>query len=125
MSEPVCDKIILEGMQFYGYHGRNPEERTLGQPFVVDLEAGVDLQPAGVSDDIVDSVSYTDLYRVVKREMEGPGRNLLEAVAHAIAQGIMDTYPVRSVRVRVNKIRPPIKGAVLSGAGVEVSRRRA
>ena len=125
MSEPGCDKIILEGMQFYGYHGRNPEERTLGQPFVVDLEAGIDLQPAGVSDDIGDSVSYTDLYRVVKREMEGPGRNLLEAVVHAIAQGIMDTYPVLNVRVRVNKIRPPIKGAVLTGAGVEVYRRRA
>ena len=119
------DRIILEGMQFYGYHGRNDEERVLGQPFEVDLEAELDLTAAGVSDDIADSVSYTDLYRVAKRHVEGPGRNLVEAVAHAIASEILDTYLVESVRVRVIKVRPPIKGGVLAGAGVEVFRRRA
>ena len=119
------DRIILQGMQFYGYHGRNDEERVLGQPFEVDLEAELDLTAAGASDDIVDSVSYTDLYRVAKRHVEGPGRNLVEAVAHAIASEILDTYLVESVRVRVIKVRPPIKGGVLAGAGVEVFRRRA
>ena len=119
------DRIILEGMQFYGYHGRNNEERVLGQPFEVYLEAELDLTAAGVSDDIADSVSYTDLYRVAKRHVEGPGRNLVEAVAHAIASEILDTYLVESVRVRVIKVRPPIKGGVLAGAGVEVFRRRA
>ena len=124
MSEASGDRIILEGMQFYGYHGRNDEERVLGQPFEVDLEAELDLTAAGVSDDIEDSVSYTDLYRVAKRHLEGPGRNLVEAVAHAIASEILDTYPVESIRVRVMKVRPPIKGGVLAGAGVEVFRRR-
>ena len=119
------DRIILEGMQFYGYHGRNDEERVLGQPFEVDLEAELDLTAAGVSDDIEDSVSYTDLYRVAKRHLEGPGRNLVEAVAHAIASEILDTYPVESIRVRVMKVRPPIKGGVLAGAGVGVFRRQA
>lgn len=119
------DRIILEGMQFYGYHGRNDEERVLGQPFEVELEAELDLTAAGVSDDIADSVSYTDLYRVAKRHVEGPGQNLVEAVAHAIASEILEAYPVESVRVRVMKVRPPIKGGVLSGAGVEVFRRRA
>ena len=119
------DRIILQGMQFYGYHGRNDEERVLGQPFEVDLEAELDLTAAGVSDDIEDSVSYTDLYRVAKRHLEGPGRNLVEAVAHAIASEILDTYPVESIRVRVMKVRPPIKGGVLAGAGVEVFRRQA
>ena len=118
------DRIILEGMKFYGYHGRNVEEQVLGQPFEVDLEAELDLTAAGVSDDIEDSVSYTDLYRVAKRHLEGPGKNLVEAVAHAIASEILDAYPVESVQVRVMKVRPPIKGGVLSGAGVEVFRRR-
>ncbi len=120
----MSDLIILEGMQFYGYHGRNAEERVLGQPFVVDLEAEMDLSAAGASDDISDSVSYTDLYRVAKRHAEGPGRDLVEAVAESIASEILSSYPVESVRVRVMKARPPIKGGVLAGAGVEVFRRR-
>ena len=44
------DRIILKGMQFYGFHGVNPEERTLGQTYVVDLEVELDLRPAGRSD---------------------------------------------------------------------------
>lgn len=121
----MSDRIILEGMQFYGYHGRNEEERVLGQPFEVDLEAEIDLTAAGMSDDISDSVSYTDLYRVAKRHVEGPGRDLVEAVAHAIASEILGSYPVESVRVRLVKVRPPIKGGVLAGAGVEIFRSRA
>ena len=120
----VSDRIILEGMQFYGYHGRNEEEKMLGQPFEVDLDAEIDLTAAGESDDIADSVSYTDLYRVAKHHLEGRGRDLVEAVAHAIASEILDSYPVESVRVRVVKVRPPIKGGVLAGAGVEVFRSR-
>ena len=120
----MSDRIILEGMQFYGYHGRNEEERVLGQPFEVDLEAELDLTVAGVSDDIADSVSYTDLYRVAKRHVEGPGRGLVEAVAHAIASEILGSYPVESVRVRLVKMRPPIKGGILAGAGVEIFRSR-
>ena len=124
MKRAVSDRIILEGMQFYGYHGRNEEERALGQPFEVDLEAELDLSRAGASDDIADSVSYTDLYRVAKRHMEGAGRNLVEVVAGSIASEILDTYDVESVRVRVMKVRPPIKGSVVAGAGVEVFRHR-
>ena len=41
------DRIILTGLQFYGFHGVNPEERSLGQTFVVDLEAELDLERPG------------------------------------------------------------------------------
>ena len=118
------DRILLEGLQFYAYHGRNPEERSLGQPFVVDLEAELDLEPAGISDDIADTVSYTNLYRAVKEVMEGRPRDLLESVAQAMAQAVLDAFSVAAVRVRVRKTRPPIKGAQLSAAGVEVYRTR-
>ena len=119
------DRIILSGMQFYGFHGVNPEERRLGQPFVVDLEAELDLQPAGDSDRLQDTVSYTHLYRVVKAVVEGEPRNLLETAAAAIANGVFEQNPaVCGVRVRVQKPRPPIKGSVIESAGVEIYRQR-
>ena len=37
------DRIILEGMEFYAYHGAMPEENRLGQRFVVDLILTLDL----------------------------------------------------------------------------------
>ena len=121
----AADRIILTGMQFYGFHGVNPEERRLGQPFVVDLTAELDLRAAGASDDLADTVSYAHLYRAVKAVMEGEPRQLLETAAGAIADAILQQHPaVAAVRVRVGKPRPPIRGAVIAAAAVEIYRTR-
>lgn len=120
-----ADRIFLEGMHFYGYHGGNVEERQLGQPFQVHLEAELDLTAPGKSDDLADTISYTHLYRAVKQVMEGPPRNLLEAAAEDIASAILSSFPVSGVRVRVKKTRSPIKEAHLESAGVEIYRTRA
>jgi 7,8-dihydroneopterin aldolase/epimerase/oxygenase len=59
------DKLILRGLQFHGFHGVKREERTLGQKFVVDVDAWMDLAAAGESDSIAHTVSYIDIYRLV------------------------------------------------------------
>ena len=112
-------------MVFYGFHGVEPAERQVGQRFVVDLEVDRDLRAAGVSDDVADTVNYSRLYRAVQEIAEGPSRNLLENLAEAIAQRVLDSFDVESVRVRVKKPEAPIRGSVLSYAGVEVFRKRA
>ena len=119
------DRIILTGMQFYGFHGVNPEERRLGQPFIVDLTAELDLESAGASDNLADTVSYTHLYRAVRDVMEGEPYNLLEAAARNIADTVLCQQPlVSAVRVRVSKPRPPIRGSVIESAAVEIYRKR-
>ncbi len=118
------DRILLQGMQFYSYHGGSREERTLGQPFQVDLEVEKDLEPAGKSDRLEDTVSYAHIYRVVRDVMAGEPMELLEALAQEIASRSLESFPIDSIRVRIIKTRPPIKGAVLSGAAVEVYRTK-
>ena len=119
------DRIILEGMEFYGFHGANPEERALGQPYVVDLEVELDLRRPGGSDRLEDTVSYSHLYRTVKLVMEGESKNLLEAAAQTIADRVLTEFPVRAVRVRVKKPHPPIRGSAIDNAAVEIYRCRA
>ncbi len=119
------DHILLEGMTFYAYHGANPEEKELGQRFVVDLQVELDLGPPGRSDVLADTVSYTGLYQAVRAVVEGERFNLLEAVAEAIAQRVLSTFPpVSSVLARVAKVSPPIRGAILGKVAVEVYRQR-
>ena len=120
----VADRILLQGMRFFAFHGNNPEERELGQPFVVDLEIEADLSVAGTSDSLDDTINYAALYRAVKGVMEGPPRNLLEAVAQEIADAVLGSFAVDGVRVRVRKTQPPIRDARLGSAGVEIERRR-
>jgi dihydroneopterin aldolase len=118
------DKIQLEGMVFYGYHGVGLAEQELGQRFVVDVEMERDLRAAGLSDDPADTVNYSHVFKLVREIMEGPSRKLLENVAETIAQRVLDGYDVDSVKVRVKKPEVPMKGSILAHASVEIFRKR-
>lgn len=118
------DRILLEGMQFYGYHGVNPEERVLGQRYVVDLTADLDLRVAGKTDRLEDTVSYSHIYRTVRTVMEGEPRNLLESAAQAIADRVLAEFPVLAVSVTVKKPNPPVRGSSIELAAVQIHRTR-
>ncbi|SVC79950.1 uncharacterized protein METZ01_LOCUS332804, partial [marine metagenome] len=62
---------MLKGMMFYGYHGVNPEERLVGQKFVVDVTVECSLVKPSLSDMVSDTVSYSDLFKTVKSIVEG------------------------------------------------------
>jgi dihydroneopterin aldolase len=119
------DRILLEGMVFHGRHGTLPAERELGQPFVVDIELRLDLSPAGLSDDLAQTVDYGEVYRRAKEIVEGEPVNLTETVAERIATAILDEYmAVQAVRVKVAKPHVRLDDTVLAGSAVEILRRR-
>jgi 7,8-dihydroneopterin aldolase/epimerase/oxygenase len=121
----ATDEILLEGMRFYAYHGVNPEERAQGQRFTVDVVLAVDLRRPGQSDDLADTVSYSAVYKVVRETVEGEPRQLIEAVAEAIATVILKGFPlVARVIVTVRKPEVPMKGSMLDAAGVRITRSR-
>lgn len=118
------DKIYVNRMEFYGYHGVFSEETRLGQRFAVDLSVSIDLKEAGEMDELGYSVNYADLYQVCKDIVEGQPYKLLEAVAERIAANILTGFPLISeVTVTVIKPDPPIPGHYRSVA-VEITRRR-
>jgi dihydroneopterin aldolase len=119
------DRILLEGMVFYGRHGTLPAERELGQPFVVDVELRLDLRPAGLSDDLAQTVDYGEVHRRAREIVEGEPVNLTETVAERIAATILRDYPaLEAVRVKVAKPHVRLDGTVLAGSAVEILRRR-
>ncbi|CAL9026233.1 unnamed protein product [Prunus brigantina] len=105
------DKLILRGLKFHGFHGVKPEERTLGQKFVIDVDAWMDLREAGKSDRLSDTISYTEIYRIVKEVVEGPPHNLLESVAQLIASTTLKNYTqISAVSVKVGKPHVAVHG---------------
>jgi dihydroneopterin aldolase len=95
--------IELYGLVLFGHHGYLEAERRVGQRFLVDLWAEVD-DAAVASDDIDDTVDYRDLAEVVREVFAGPERLLLEGLAGAVLDGVLERFPAtQSVRVRVRK----------------------
>jgi dihydroneopterin aldolase len=119
----MADRIVLEGIQFYGYHGVSAEEQAVGHRFAVDLEVECDLREAGRADDPDLTIDYGELAGQVVAIGRGPRLRLLEALAEAIAAEILEHARVERVRVRVCKLLPPIDG-VVAAAAVEIERSR-
>lgn len=124
-DDAVSDEILLEGMRFYGYHGVHPEERRLGQRFVVDVALAVSLRGAGETDDLAQTVSYSAAYVEIRKIVEGEPRQLIEAVAEEIAAAVLALDGrVQRVQVRVAKPEAPVKGSILDTVAVRITRRR-
>lgn len=119
----ATDKIILAGMKFYGHHGVLPEERKLGQRFVVDVELYVSLQVPGIADELHTTVDYAKVYDVIRARMEGPPFRLLEALAESIASDLLEVFPVETVKLRIMKPGAPVNG-IFDYMGVEITRSR-
>jgi dihydroneopterin aldolase len=119
------DEIRLTGLTFYGYHGANPEETTLGQRFGIDATMSVDLASAELSDDLKDTVSYSAAFKAIRHEVEGEPSKLLEHLAGRIAHALFELDErIAGVRVCVTKLSPPLKGSVAGSAGVCIQRHR-
>lgn len=118
------DKIYVNQMEFYGYHGVFPEETRLGQRFIVDLMVHVDLKKAGETDELEHSVNYGELFQVCKEIVEGKPFKLVEAVAEKMAESVLRKFPlIAETTVKVIKPDPPIPGHYKSVA-VEITRSR-
>ncbi|OLC54325.1 MAG: dihydroneopterin aldolase [Chloroflexi bacterium 13_1_40CM_4_68_4] len=111
-------------MRFYARHGVHRDERELGQTYRVDVALTHDLAAAGRTDDLARTIDYGVVHRLVKEVVEGAPRNLVEAVAEAVADTLLAGTPARSVWVRVVKPHPPIAGADLDEEAVEIERTR-
>ena len=99
-------------MQFFSHHGCFEAERAIGTRFCVNLSFDVDTAKAEHSDDIADTVSYLDVYQIVKAEMQIPS-NLLEHVARRIASAVSREFPtISNIVVEIQKLNPPLGGEI-------------
>jgi dihydroneopterin aldolase len=122
------DRIELRGIRVMGLHGLLEEEQVRVQPFEIDLDVEMDLEPAGTSDSIARTVNYAALADAACAVVEGPHVDLVERLAELIAEAILygspiDGSPIDAVVVSVRKLRPPVP-MQMSSAGVTIRRER-
>lgn len=117
------DTITLQGIPCFGYHGCLPEERQNGQPFIVDIILQVSLKKACESDDLHDTIDYSNVYALVKKVTEGTPYQLVERLAGVLAESLLTQYPAEAVTVTVHKPQAPVGGAI-GDVAVTITRRR-
>ncbi|MGZ8717441.1 MAG: dihydroneopterin aldolase, partial [Gaiellaceae bacterium] len=94
-------------------------EKRDGQDFLFDVDLAVGER--GVSDRLEDAVDYSAVARAVQELSDARSYNLLEALATAIADELLQRFGAERVLVRVRK--PGVRPGGLDGtAGVSVSK---
>lgn len=115
-------RINLHDMVFYGHHGVHPEERKLGQRFLVNFSFCTDDNLDQKIEHIDDTIDYTKVYEIIKDILENEEFFLLESCANEILDKIMDHFSkIIFAEVKIQKPSVPIKGSLRS---VEVEMKR-
>lgn len=110
--------IRLEGLKIYAYHGVLPQENLVGAYYYIDLKLKTDFTHAAETDELEGTVSYADIFAVVKEEMAITSK-LLEHVCQRIASRIFNDFPtIVAIEIRLSKENPPM-GASAKSIGVE------
>ena len=105
------DKIIARGLTFRACHGVGAQEKLVPQTFRIDLELGLDLQTAGIIDDLASTVNYDSVYHVVESIVLVRSYNLIEALAEDIAATLLAKFArLKTVQVTVYKPEAPVQG---------------
>jgi 7,8-dihydroneopterin aldolase/epimerase/oxygenase len=119
----VSDTIALHGLRVRGFHGVLPEERAVGQLFVVDVELASDTRRAAISDDLPDTVDYSTLAHELAAIIAGEPVSLIETLAQRLADVCLAQPRVDSVTVTVHKPDAPV-GLPVSDVTVTIQRDR-
>ena len=117
------DKIYINNLEFIGFHGVFPEEKKLGQKFLVSLELTVDTREAGKTGDLTKSVHYGLVAQDVKKIFLERSINLIETCAENIAEMVLKKYElVKEVKVTVKKPWAPLQ-MHFENVAVEIKRK--
>ncbi|TAE00956.1 MAG: dihydroneopterin aldolase [Bacteroidetes bacterium] len=106
----MLNKITLEQIEFFAYHGVFEEEQKIGNRYSVDITVFVDFSATETEDSIKNTVNYGKLYEIVKEQMMIPSK-LLEHIAYKIKNKVFESFAeVEGVEIKVSKFNPPIGG---------------
>ena len=111
--------IYLRDLRFHAYHGVEAQERIVGNDYQLSVRIQYDVSQAMLSDNVLDTINYADVYRLLEQEMQVPS-NLLERVAYRMADRIQRRFAfVEAIDISLAKLNPPM-GTNMGEAGVEL-----
>ena len=113
--------VELAGLEIPGRHGVDDWERETEQPFLYDLELEL---PEPAADRLEETVDYREVVELVRTVSKSRQFQLLESMATAIADALLERFPLERARVRVRKPRVQL-GVPVEHTAASVERSRA
>ena len=118
----MYDTITIKDLEVYAHHGVYPEEKKLGQKFLVTAELYTDFSNATENDDINMSLDYGEISHKITEFAQNNTYKLIETLAEKLAQMLLETYVLlNGVQIEIKKPWAPI-GLPLEYPSVKLKR---
>ncbi len=118
------DKIIIKDLNIFAYHGVHDSEKEQGQNFILDITVWTSLERPCRSDNVADTVSYSDIIKVVTRVFTAQKFDLIERAAQQVSDSIFEEFSqIEECEILLKKPDAPIK-AEFNYVAVEIRRKR-
>lgn len=122
MKEWNTDKIHIKNLEVFGRHGVFPEEKRLGQKFIINAVLYVPIREAGLKDDLIKTVHYGEVSQFMTHYMTEHTFHLIEAAAEQMAREVLLHFPrMQAITLEISKPWAPI-GLPLEAVSVEITR---
>ena len=97
------DKIFINGLELSTVIGTLPGEQMRKQPVILDLEIALDLSSAGHTDDLAQTIDYSEIEKRMLHLAETAHFQLIEAFSQAAADIVLSYEKVAACTVTVAK----------------------
>jgi dihydroneopterin aldolase len=116
----MSDLIRIVDLEVWSRLGVPEPERAQPQRLLINLEIRVDdFGKAAATEDIAETVDYAAVANYAKNYATERSRHLLETFAQQLADGLLNAFPIKKLRLEVKKFALPNTGYV----AVEIERK--
>ncbi|MGC4095874.1 MAG: dihydroneopterin aldolase [Nitrospira sp.] len=119
----MSERVVIEQLEFRGRCGVSLEERARPQLLAADLELDYQLDSAGLSDDLIQTIDYATVAQRVVDIGTVQESQLLETLAERLLTALFDEFPIDRISLRLRKLHPLISHVTRS-VGIRIERTR-
>lgn len=110
--------IHIRDLEVFAHHGVFPEEKALGQKFILSADLEIDISQAAAADALKASVHYGEVAKTMTAFLQENTFDLIETAAYRLCREVLQRYPkVAGLTLTLDKPWAPI-GLPLKSVGV-------
>lgn len=110
--------IHIKGLEVFAHHGVFPEEKSLGQKFILSADLEVSIDQAVAKDNLKASVHYGEVAQRMTDFLQNHRFDLIETAAHRLCHDLMAAFPlIRKITLTLDKPWAPL-GLPLDHVGI-------
>ena len=103
------NQIIIKNFKIFAYHGFHNAEKLNGQNFYIDLTVNIPNIKGVESDELDETVSYSEIMSTVKNTVQSKSYNLIEKLASSIIRDLFLNFEkIEELDIVVKKPEAPI-----------------